>query len=499
MEAKATFSSEFFTYVLSVFSVKYEMLIIFFFLSRILPLMAEIQFPGAGNQSDLSSSPKKDSLADLMLREAQVIFVGTGKGIAQAAEHAVTHPAETGVKVGVGWLTGAAMTAMQTRVPRLRPVALVATAAFGTAFLVDVGVRAGEVWGALKDTAGSPENLDKNTDIVASAVGPAIVDGALMTVGGYGGFKNVDKYLTGPNGKYVRIPTLWIDAKGSPRDMTLYSKKHPLAMLFEREKDSIVRVRQWNGSGTARSLTEGVGTGFFVREDGLIATNAHVADKAQNLVVSTRSGKEYWAKVLDIDHDNDIALLYLARETPGEVFRPVKLAKSIPNQADEIAAIGFPQNSRWRKQFVSPGRFGGETSRTSLVRTPSDVNIPYNRNVISVSNHPGIDLPAEPGRYVVNFAQDGRVTAVGKATGAVAEQFELKTGKEFSSLIHVEPGNSGSPKYLLSTGEVVSIVTKRGDNSGGMSTPAAHIRALIDRNADKVIKRLKPWEEAPRV
>lgn len=51
------------------------------------------------------------------------------------------------------------------------------------------------------------------------------------------------------------------------------------------------------------------GSGFIVSEDGLIITNAHVLTNKQRIQVELKSGHQFDAKVRDVDHKLDIALI----------------------------------------------------------------------------------------------------------------------------------------------------------------------------------------------
>jgi S1-C subfamily serine protease len=59
--------------------------------------------------------------------------------------------------------------------------------------------------------------------------------------------------------------------------------------------------------------TQGAGTGIIVSSDGLIVTNNHVVEGAQNLTVYTSDGKEYKdAKVVATDSQNDVAFIRIS-------------------------------------------------------------------------------------------------------------------------------------------------------------------------------------------
>ena len=59
----------------------------------------------------------------------------------------------------------------------------------------------------------------------------------------------------------------------------------------------------------------GLGTGFVVRKDGVIVTNAHVVAGATKVSVMMRDGTVYPAKVLGADETNDIAVLKIDAKT----------------------------------------------------------------------------------------------------------------------------------------------------------------------------------------
>ncbi|HEX6600650.1 MAG TPA: trypsin-like peptidase domain-containing protein [Gemmatimonadaceae bacterium] len=68
-------------------------------------------------------------------------------------------------------------------------------------------------------------------------------------------------------------------------------------------------------SGTQTSA--GLGTGFIIRPDGVIVTNAHVVAGATNISVMLRDGTTYPAKAIGTDETNDLAVLKVdAKDLP---------------------------------------------------------------------------------------------------------------------------------------------------------------------------------------
>ncbi len=148
----------------------------------------------------------------------------------------------------------------------------------------------------------------------------------------------------------------------------------------------------WNlGSGTddgsAQAEPEkrqvGSGSGFIVSEDGLVVTNKHVvSDEQAEYTVITSDGKEYPAKVLARDPNNDIAVL--KAEAIG--LRPVTLGDSDAIRVGEtVLAIGNPlgefANSVSRgiisglKRSVTAGSNYGDTEKLSdIIQTDAAIN-----------------------------------------------------------------------------------------------------------------------------
>ena len=83
-----------------------------------------------------------------------------------------------------------------------------------------------------------------------------------------------------------------------------------------------------------------VGAGFIVDPSGLVMTNYHVLDKAENIIVTDHNGKEYTAEIVGFDKKTDIALLKIAADTS---IKAVKLGNSDDARVgDWILAVGNP-------------------------------------------------------------------------------------------------------------------------------------------------------------
>jgi len=92
----------------------------------------------------------------------------------------------------------------------------------------------------------------------------------------------------------------------------------------------------------------GVGSGFIVSADGVILTNAHVVDDADEVMVKLTDRREFKAKVLGADKTTDIAVLKID-------------ASSLPT-----VKIGNPDTTKGGEWVVSIGQpFGFENTVTS--------------------------------------------------------------------------------------------------------------------------------------
>jgi serine protease Do len=199
---------------------------------------------------------------------------------------------------------------------------------------------------------------------------------------------------------------------------------------------------QFFGGRSGRRTSSGLGSGFVVREDGVIVTNAHVVSGATRISVAFRDGTTYQARLLGLDETNDLAVIKVE-------------AKGLP-----VAPLGSSSNlliGEWAIAIGSP--FGFLLANTEPSVTAGVVS-GTGRNLAAESSGEGI--------YVDMIQTDASIN----------------------------PGNSGGP-LVNALGEVIgvnsSIYTPSGGSIGlGFAIPINRAKRVTeDLLAHGVIRR--PW------
>ncbi len=153
----------------------------------------------------------------------------------------------------------------------------------------------------------------------------------------------------------------------------------------------------------------GLGTGFIIREDGLIITNNHVIKGADviNVQLSEKSSEVYEATLVGSDERTDIALIKI---TPKTKLPVAVLGNSKELQVGEwVAAFGNPfgHGHTMTKGIVSSlGRDISEINKLPLIQTDASIN----------PGNSGGPLVNTKGQVIgVNSAIDARAQGIGFA------------------------------------------------------------------------------------
>ncbi|PTT91743.1 peptidase [Pelomonas sp. HMWF004] len=259
----------------------------------------------------------------------------------------------------------------------------------------------------------------------------------------------------------------------------------------------------------------GEGSGFIVRADGLILTNAHVVSGADEVVVKLTDRREFRAKVLGSDKLTDVALLRIdAANLPVMTLAPPEA----PRVGDWVMAIGSPFGfdntvtagviSATRRSLpgdgfvpflqtdvaINPGNSGGP-----LLNMRGEV-VGINSQIYSGSGgYQGLSfaIPIDVAQRVAQqILSTGQVRHARLGVGiqdvnqTLAEAFKLE--RPAGALVsEVEPG-SAAARAGLKSGDVVLAVNGRSiDLSGdlpafvGLAQPGEEVTLDIWRRAEK--------------
>ena len=122
--------------------------------------------------------------------------------------------------------------------------------------------------------------------------------------------------------------------------------------------------------------THALGSGFIIDEDGLILTNNHVVEKADEIKIKTIDGNEYDAKVVGRDPKTDIALLQI--KVKGKLPKPAKLGDSEAIRVgDWVIAVGNPfglGNTVTAGIISAKGRVIGAGQYDDFLQTDAAIN-----------------------------------------------------------------------------------------------------------------------------
>jgi serine protease Do len=109
------------------------------------------------------------------------------------------------------------------------------------------------------------------------------------------------------------------------------------SMLQSTSNEQVALVEKLSNSVVFIATDDGFGSGFFVAENGLILTNAHVIDKAANPRVILHDGRKFLSRVVEVgSEDTDVALIQI--DLPKAPVLP--LEQAIPKVGEWVGAIG---------------------------------------------------------------------------------------------------------------------------------------------------------------
>ncbi len=124
----------------------------------------------------------------------------------------------------------------------------------------------------------------------------------------------------------------------------------------------------------SRSRLQGLGSGVIMRKDGLIITNYHVIQKADEIAVLLQDGQQFEAEVIGMDPATDLAVLKInGNNLPVVTFN----LKSTPHVGDVALAIGNPYNlgqTITQGIISATGRAGLSAGYQEFLQTDAAIN-----------------------------------------------------------------------------------------------------------------------------
>jgi S1-C subfamily serine protease len=166
-----------------------------------------------------------------------------------------------------------------------------------------------------------------------------------------------------------------------------------LTTIFKKVQNSVVQItskvpnRNINiiiNGNPIQSQTERLGSGFVYDKQGHIITNSHVVEGVKTVDITFVDGNTYTAKVIGIDHDNDIAVIQITDNFTQENIVPLSLGNSSNLEVgQQIIAIGNP--------------YGLADTMTTGIISQTDRLLSDPNNQYSIPNTIQIDAPINPG------------------------------------------------------------------------------------------------------
>ncbi len=169
----------------------------------------------------------------------------------------------------------------------------------------------------------------------------------------------------------------------APAGLTNADNGNFISAAVDKTGSSVVRInssRRVNSrsSISGQQIARGTGSGFIVKSDGLVMTNAHVVDGADQVTVKLKDGREFTGQVVGEDKLTDVAVVKIqANNLPtvtignSDQLRPGEWAIAIGNPLglDNTVTAGIVSGTG-----RSSSEIGAPDRRTNFIQTDAAIN-----------------------------------------------------------------------------------------------------------------------------
>ncbi len=190
---------------------------------------------------------------------------------------------------------------------------------------------------------------------------------------------------------------------------TIKSTSNPFPFQFPPGSPFEDMFKEFNRP-TERKATA-LGSGFIIDKKGIVVTNSHVIQEAEDIIVSVNGSTEYKAKVLGKDPYMDLAVLQIESD---EEFKPVSFGDSDKARVgDWVIAIGNPfgfGGTVTTGIISSRNRDIGLTRYDDFIQTDASINVGnsggplFNLDGKVIGINTAIIAPGSSGSIGIGFA-----------------------------------------------------------------------------------------------
>jgi len=259
--------------------------------------------------------------------------------------------------------------------------------------------------------------------------------------------------------------------------------------------------------------THALGSGFIISEDGLILTNNHVVEKADEIKIKTLEGNEYDGNVVGRDPKTDIALVQI--KVKEKLPKPAKLGDSEAIRVgDWVMAVGNPfglGNTVTAGIISAKGRVIGAGQYDDFLQTDAAINpgnsggplfnmngevVGINTAIVAQGQGIGFATPINMAKDILEQLKTGKVIRgwlgimIQDITPELAESFGTTVTK--GVIVADVVGDSPAEKGGLKRGDIVETLNgKPVENANQLSRSVAAM-APESKATIEVIRDGKP-------